>query len=321
MARKKKKFADDGWAIWIDGNDTSTVYINEWLNPKGESYVDIAVKIVGIKDTRSLNVYIPFLITESEIEDISLKFNDTDILRAVFSTACIIDYKKNECTSETAYNGRTVDIIHVSCCDYCVRPLSYGSLFTLDIEKLNDYLDNDEGYFIFRIPHKSLNDIFRPHVSVGNAMKRVRESLLSPIISEKYGYSVRINESRLLPIEINKIGAFHRQRLKKAVVSISINECYEIGDSNCYRVRRLEENLYKNYVSSDFDCADVITYQWSQSRNDDMLGHFNFYFDISKQALSQISFYIYIVLFILLGAAGNATWDLVKFLYRIFSSW
>jgi hypothetical protein len=28
MPKKQKKFADDGWAIWFDGDDTSTVYIN-----------------------------------------------------------------------------------------------------------------------------------------------------------------------------------------------------------------------------------------------------------------------------------------------------
>ena len=38
MPKKQRKFADDGWAIWVDGEDTSTVYINDWLNPKGESY-------------------------------------------------------------------------------------------------------------------------------------------------------------------------------------------------------------------------------------------------------------------------------------------
>ena len=45
MPKKHRKFADDGWAIWVDGDDTSTVYINDWLNPKGKSYVDIAVRI------------------------------------------------------------------------------------------------------------------------------------------------------------------------------------------------------------------------------------------------------------------------------------
>ena len=53
MPKKHRKFADDGWAVWIDGDDTSTVYINNWLNPKGKSYVDMAIRIRGIKETKS----------------------------------------------------------------------------------------------------------------------------------------------------------------------------------------------------------------------------------------------------------------------------
>ena len=28
MPKKQRKFADDGWAVWVDGDDISTVYIN-----------------------------------------------------------------------------------------------------------------------------------------------------------------------------------------------------------------------------------------------------------------------------------------------------
>lgn len=49
MSKKKRKFADDGWAVWIDGEDTSTIHINDWINPKGKSYVDIAIHIRRIK--------------------------------------------------------------------------------------------------------------------------------------------------------------------------------------------------------------------------------------------------------------------------------
>ena len=60
MSKKKIKFADDGWAVWIDGEDTSTIHINDWINPKGKSYVDIAIHIRGIQSCKSLNVYAPF---------------------------------------------------------------------------------------------------------------------------------------------------------------------------------------------------------------------------------------------------------------------
>ena len=114
MPKKQRKFADDGWAIWVDGDDTSTVYINDWINPNGKSYVDLAVRIRGAKTVKSLNVYVPFEVSADEIEDVSLLFDDTKILQATFSAACIVDYKKNAHTSEIAYNGKTVDIVHVA---------------------------------------------------------------------------------------------------------------------------------------------------------------------------------------------------------------
>lgn len=30
MAKKHKKFADEGWILWVDGDDTSTIYLNDW---------------------------------------------------------------------------------------------------------------------------------------------------------------------------------------------------------------------------------------------------------------------------------------------------
>ena len=59
MSVKGKKFTDDGWAIWIDGDDTSTIYFHDWMSPKGKSYIDVSVKIVGIKKTSKLCLYVP----------------------------------------------------------------------------------------------------------------------------------------------------------------------------------------------------------------------------------------------------------------------
>ena len=64
MAKKHRSFADDGWAVWVDGEDTSTVYLNDWLNPKGKSYIDIAVRIRGIKTSQGLHVYAPFIVSK-----------------------------------------------------------------------------------------------------------------------------------------------------------------------------------------------------------------------------------------------------------------
>ena len=317
MAKKHRKFADDGWAIWVDGNDTSTVYINHWLNPKGKSYVDLAIRIRGVNESKALHVYVPYAVSKDELEDVSLLFHDTKILQATFSAACIVDYKKNAHTSEIAYNGKTVDIVHISTTDYEVRALREGTLITADLLALQEYLDNDEAYFIWRMPLKSLDEILRSHVDVANAMSRFRDLITTPVVSEKYGYSIRINEARLLPEEITRIGAFHRQKLKKAVISLSVDENYELNDSACYRIRRMEENLYHDYLPKKYVSDDVITYQWNQSREDNQQGQFNFYFTLTKNSVSKSSMFLYVVLLLALGILGDILAALVQNLLGI----
>ena len=67
MSKEQKKFADDGWAIWVDGDDTSTVYINNWLNPKSKSYVDIAVRVRGVKASKLMKPMLEFLDDEKMV--------------------------------------------------------------------------------------------------------------------------------------------------------------------------------------------------------------------------------------------------------------
>ena len=318
MQKKQKKFADDGWAVWIDGDDTSTVYLNDWLNPKGKSYVDIAVRIRGVRSGKSLNVYVPFAVSHEEIEDVSLLFHDTKILQATFSAACIVDYMKNAHTSEIAYNGKTVDIVHISTLVYTAQLLADGTLIRVDLEALQADLDNDEAYFIWRMPHKSLDEIFKPCVNMGSVLERLRDLITTPVVSEKYGDSIRINESRLLPEEITRIGTFHRQKLKKAVIILSVDESYELNDSGCYRIRRLEENLYQGYLPQDYKCEDVITYQWQQNREYNFQGQFNFYYNIAKNSVSRGSMFLYMVLLMFLGIVGNLLATLIEMLIALF---
>ena len=319
MFKKQRKFADDGWAIWIDGDDTSTVYINDWLNPNGNNYIDIAVRIRGVRVSKGLHVYVPFVVSRNEIEDVSLLFNDTKILQATFSAACIVDYKKNDYTSEIAYNGKVVDIVHISTLDYKVESLAEGTLINIDLDGLQSFLDNDEAYFIWRMPHKSLNEIFKYRVNMGNVLIRLRDLITTPVVSEKYGYSIRINESRLLPEEITRIGAFHRQKLKKAVITLAIDENYELNDTGCYRIHRLEEKLYKCYLPNEYNREDVIIYQWNQTRENNFQGQFNFYYSVSKNSISRGSMLLYMVLLMVIGITGdlltNFLWELLSCLF------
>ena len=318
MSVKGKKFTDDGWAIWIDGDDTSTIYFNDWMYPKGKSYIDVSIKIVGIKKTSKLCLYVPFEVSTDEVKDISLDFKNEEIARATFSSGCIIDFMKNEYTSEIAYNGKIVDIIHISKLNPQLSSLSNGTLITIDYGDIQSFIDNEEGYFSFRLPHKSLDNVFGTYKSAGSFFVRLRDLITTPIQSEKYGYSIRVNEARNLPSEINKIGAFHRQKLKKAVVTVSVSEEYEINDANCFQIRRLEESLYRDFVPKNFNCDGAITYQWKESRKEDGLrGKFNFYLNIKREVVSAASMVVYMILLVIMGGFGNFFAEFVFWLFSI----
>ena len=274
--------------------------------------MDVAIRIRSVMASKRLQLYVPFAVSLPEIEDVSLLFEDRKILQATFSAACIIDFMKNEHTSEIAYNGKTVDIAHISTLDVQTTALSGGTLLCVDLEKLHPFLANDEVYLIWRMPHKSLNEIFKPRINVGNVLDRLRDLITTPVITEKFGYSIRINEARLLPEAITKIGAFHRQKMRKAVITLSIDESYELNDGGCYRIRRLEENLYRDYLPKSYPGENTITYQWQQTRDDNLQGHFNFYYSITKNAVSRSSMILYMLLLLVITVVGEIVANLVQ---------
>jgi hypothetical protein len=318
MASRNKSFVDDGWAVWVEGDNDSTVYINDWFNPKGKSYVDFAIKIRGVKSSKSLNFYIPFLVEQEEIIDLSHALKEEANFRATFNNVGIIDCMKNEYTSEVAYNGKTLDIVHYPINEFELSQFSKGTLVKCNIEKIQNFIDNEDAYFFIRFPHKTIDLVFKPEASVSTFLTRFRDLIMSPVISESYVYQIRINESRMLPQEINKIGAFHRQKLKKAVVSLAISEEYEVNDRNCYRIRRLEEDLYKNLVPEGFNLENVIYYLWQEDREDNYLGKFNFYLHVSRNKIGRASMFLYMVLLILVGILGDFVWDSIKSIFNLF---
>ena len=314
MGSKKRKFADDGWALWIDGDDRSTIYLNEWINPKGKSYVDISVRVYGAKETKAVNFFVPFEIDENEITDLSYMLSDSSALRALFNTNGKVDSEKTKYTSELRYDNRTVSLINLADEFSKVKKVSYGTVITVDFEFIKTFITSDEAYLIFRIPHKTLDKVFAPTIDVGSTFDKINSLIQSPIISEKYGYSIRINEARLLPPEINEIEELQEQRIRKALVTISLGDEYEMNDSTCYRIRRLEAELNKNYAPEGYDCQDAITYQWVEERDSNLKAHYNFYFTMEHNKISKLSIFFYIVIVLIIGVTDGIIYDLFKLL-------
>jgi hypothetical protein len=317
LGNKKRRFADDGWALWIDGDDRSTIYLNEWINPKGKSYVDISVRVYGAKEANEVNFFVPFEIEKNEITDLSYMLSDSSALRALFNTNGKVDSEKTKYTSELRYDNRTVSLINLANEFVTVKKVSYGTVITVNINFIKDFITSDEAYLIFRIPHKTLDEVFAPAIDVGSMFDRINSLIQSPIISEKYGYSIRINEARLLPPEINEIEELQEQRIRKALVTISLGDEYEMNDSTCYRIRRLEAELNRGYAPQGYDCSNAITYQWVEERDHNMKAHYNFYFTMEHNEISKMSMFVYLFIVLLTGALGGAIYDIFKLIFGL----
>ena len=317
MKSKKRNFADDGWALWIDGDDRSTIYLNEWINPKGKNYVDVSVRVYGAKETNTVNFFVPFEIEKNDITDLSGMLSEESAIMALFNTNGRVDSEKTKYTSELRYENRTVSLINLSEEFVKVERVSYGTVVNVNFNYIKECITSDEAYMIFRIPHKTLDEIFVTSLDMGGIFDKINSLIQSPILSEKYGYSIRINEARLLPPEINRIEALQEQRIKKALVTISLSEEYEMNDSTCYRIRRLEAELNRNYAPEAYDCTDVITYQWVEERDANMKAHYNFYFTMEHNAISKMSMLVYLFLVLLIGILGGVLYDLCKLMFGV----
>lgn len=317
MGSKIRRFADDGWAVWIDGDEKSTVYFNEWINPGGKNYVDVGIRIYGAGNAREANIFIPFEITKEEIEDLSSMLTDAEILRGVFNNSCRVNENKDSNLLDIKYGKHELNVLKLSDRSASVQKLSTGALITIGIEKMRNLLTADELYLLFRIPHKSMNAVFEKKDDMTGFVRKLHESITSPVVTEKYGYAIRINEARLLTPEISDIEALHQQNLRKALVSISISDDYELNDYSCYRIRRLEENIYRDYAPCGFDCSSAINYQWVEERDNDMKTHYNFYFDISCSTVSKKSLVLYFCIVLAVAAAGNTLYGLLCRLFEL----
>ena len=90
-----------------------------------------------------------------------------------------------------------------------------------------------------------------------------------------------------------------------------------MNDSTCYRIRRLEAELNRNYAPEGYDCTDAITYQWVEERDSNMKAHYNFYFTMEHNKISKLSIFFYIVIVLIIGVTDGIIYDLFKLLFGL----
>lgn len=79
----------------------------------------------GAKEAKTVNFFVPFVIDENEITDLSYMLSDSSALRALFNTNGKVDSEKTKYTSELRYDNRTVSLINLANEFIKVKKVSY----------------------------------------------------------------------------------------------------------------------------------------------------------------------------------------------------
>ena len=77
--------------------------------------------------------------------------------------------------------------------------------------------------------------------------------------------------------------------------------------------------MLHRYLPADYQCEDVITYQWNQNHEDNLQGQFNFYYSITKDSISRGSMFLYMLLLLAVGVVGDLVSETVKALFGLFN--
>ena len=154
----------------------------------GRSFVDISVRIYGAKSAKSVNLFVPFVIEENEITDLSYMLANESALRALFNTNGRVNSEKTKYTSELRYDNRTVSLINLTDDFTQVKKVSYGTVIKINLEFIKECITSDQAYMIFRIPHKTLDKIFESTINVVGIFNKIKLLFEKSCFEYKWNY-------------------------------------------------------------------------------------------------------------------------------------
>lgn len=308
---KQKNYINEGFAIWLEGNKfQSDVHINQWLLPINKSFIDFGIRIYEVQEVNKIGLFIPYQVDETEIEDLCDKMYDEKVARGVFNALCTITQSSTSGIMEIEYNNRKENIIKLALLKIEIKKIDLGTIVFFDLSPIKKKITKDEIYIRFRLPHKSLSELF--------LIKKPSIKLFfeSPVIKYQYNYTLKLNEVRSLPWEVRNISNLTNQDIKKVIITASIDDKYDINNSRCYKVRQLESELFHPYVPDEFECSNVTSYSWRS----ELRKYYNFNFEINTEIISKIGLLKYAIIVVILSAIGSALWTGVTELFEVIIS-
>lgn len=313
----------NSFAIWYEGvkeDKNVDLHFNLWkLRNKScksnkiensNMFLDIGIKVEGIGDIEKICIFIPFSVTDKNIEDMGIKMKDNrKLINGIFNDDCEITHNGSK-NGVTISRNNGYDIIKIHTLDYeyqkniKVESNENGSIIYLNTEK-----DKDENYdskkkysnyYRFRIKGKSIYDFGNIKKNADNPFKTSYES--------NHIIDFRVNEKRALPENLNML------LQKEKLFNIKVIHFLLLTDTNyklaCtglnYTMRALEDDLWEDYIDRKYEQGSLVGYHWKESaENNKSVENFNSYIRIKEIKINIITIIIYVLGVIIVGTIAS----------------
>ena len=310
----KRNIIDDGYAVWLieqnKGVSFLDIHINEWFSYKEQTYLDMGLRVYNANNVNGICLFFPFCIAKNEIIDLFNLISVPEIASDIFNTICAVSPLKVSHVSNLEYNGRkenAIEFFNILSTETVIDKQRTGTIICFDLSSIHDILTSAEVYIRFRVPHKSVNDLFKSDVK----LSYIISCLSTPESEFEYIFVNRFNDIRNLPEIIKRYLSDNNHKIKKIITSISIPKDMDIDDSKCYKIRKLENISLSKYIPCSFRSEDTLAFQWLSENKE----HYYSYFKMNKKSYKFIRVIVYVLIVIMLSCFGSALWQLFANLF------
>ena len=322
--------------VWyqLDGNGLPQLdfHINLWnlmgKDQKVQPFIDFGIGINQYKTVKKHILLFPFSFSEQELLDLYDYVKNPQIARLIFNeTECEVSSRDKYMVIESANFNRPKLLINIKnerelANDICFNNLSSLGMTELliDFEELKKDVkitQYEDLYFRFRVKSQNIKKILFCPVSKKNWF-------LESGFVETQIIDIKINKERNLPHEIcrnMRLNNYEFAAFDKIHLLVMSNSSDDVGTFGniLYDCRKLEEHDWDTYLDNEYDATNVLAYHWKDKcSGNDKVADFNKLIRISTATTNAKIILIYMIIAIILGAAGSGLIEIIKSIIDIF---
>lgn len=306
-------------------------HINLW-NLKGKDkriapFIDFGIGIKNYRTIQKLIILFPFSFDEQGLIDLYKQVKEPSIARLIFNeVACEVASKDQYMIIESNNFENPRLLINIKNQDGLANHVGLSQISQLEMTELcidfeevgkdGKFYQYEDIYIRFRIKSPNIKKILFCPVSKKNWF-------LESGFVETQIIDIKINKERNLPHDIcrnMRLNNYNFAPFDKIHLLVMSDSCDDVGTFGniIYDCRKLEEHEWDAYLGNAYDATNVLAYHWKEKCiGDDKISDFSKLIRISSATTNRKVIFVYMLIVIVLGAAGSGLFEVIKFFFSM----